>query len=74
MKFKATISFRGLKVLEKGFLPTHEKFGKVCQVLLSSEDMHLVQDVHDSDGMQIITRLANVSSLISNFMNDLRVL
>ncbi len=32
MKFKATLSDRGLRVLERGFLPTLEKLGKRCQV------------------------------------------
>lgn len=32
MKFKATLSDRGLRVLERAFLPTLEKLGKRCQV------------------------------------------
>lgn len=60
MKFKATLSDRGLRVLEKGFLPTLEKLGKRCQLLLSPEDVHLIQLPADTDGLQVTARLANV--------------
>ncbi|EFN57453.1 hypothetical protein CHLNCDRAFT_142941 [Chlorella variabilis] len=60
MKFKAVLSDRGLRVLEKGFLPTLEKLGKRCQLLLSPEDVHLIQAVADTDGLQVTARLANV--------------
>ena len=111
MKFKATLSDRGLRVLERAFLPTLEKLGKRCQVgaapfglegagakqapqcsslphcchscavklsscqgelschppappvlqlLLSPEDVHLIQGVTDTDGLQDTARLANV--------------
>ncbi|PRW59440.1 DNA damage checkpoint isoform A [Chlorella sorokiniana] len=59
MKFKATLSDRGLRVLERGFLPTLEKLGKRCQLLLSPEDVHLIQGVTDTDGLQVTARLAN---------------
>ena len=61
MKFKATLSDRGLRVLERGFLPTLEKLGKRVQVLLGPDDVHLVQGVSDTDGLQVTARLANVS-------------
>ena len=61
MKFKATLSDRGLRVLEKGFLPTLEKFGKQCQLLLGPEDVHLIQTTVHADGLQITARLALVS-------------
>ena len=60
MKFKGVLSDRGLRVLEKGFLPTLEKLGKRCQVLLSPEDVHLIQAVTDTDGLQVTARLAKV--------------
>ena len=60
MKFKGTLSDRGLRVLEKGFLPTLEKLGKRVQVLLGPEDVHLVQAPSDTDGLQVTARLANV--------------
>lgn len=60
MKFKATLSDRGLRVLEKGFLPTLEKLGKRCQLLLGPEDVHLIQSPADTDGLQVTARLANV--------------
>lgn len=113
MKFKATLSDRGLRVLERAFLPTLEKLGKRCQVgaaalpprlrgstvllpalllaleiapfarshparhdsmlsfaidspllqlLLSPEDVHLIQGVTDTDGLQVTARLANVGA------------
>lgn len=61
MKFKATLSDRGLRILEKGFLPTLEKLGKRCQLLLSPEDVHFIQAVSDTDGLHVSARLANVS-------------
>lgn len=60
MKFKATLSDRGLRVLEKGFLPTLEKLGKRCQLLLTPDDVHLIHSVADADGLQVTARLANV--------------
>lgn len=60
MKFKATISRQGLRLLEKRFIATFEKFGKNCKLLLSPEDACFVQDEHDSDGLVITSRLANV--------------
>ncbi|KAL4859888.1 hypothetical protein ACK3TF_000143 [Chlorella vulgaris] len=60
MKFKATLCDRGLRVLEKGFLPTLEKLGKRCQLLLGTEDVHLIQAVSDTDGLHVTARLANV--------------
>lgn len=59
MRFKAVITDRGLNVLHRGFLPTLEKFGKSCQLLLSPEDVHLVQGPADADGLVITARLAN---------------
>eukprot|EP00887_Chlorella_sp_A99_P001004 scaffold5.g1004.t1 len=54
MRFKAVITDRGLNVLHRGFLPTLEKFGKSCQLLLSPED-----GPADADGLVITARLAN---------------
>ena len=45
MQFKATRSDRGLRVLEKGFLPTLEKLGKRCQLLLTPEVSWLLHGV-----------------------------
>ena len=64
MKFKAVLTDRGLHVLHKGFLPTLEKFGKSCQMLLSPEDVHLVQGAADADGLVVTARLANVGLLL----------
>ena len=50
MKFKAVISDEGLRLLQKGFAPTLERFGKTAQVLLGPEDVHLIQDTNNTDG------------------------
>jgi HUS1 checkpoint protein len=62
MRFKATISLDGLMALERRYLPTLEKFGKRCAVLLSPSEVYLVQDAHEADGMQISASLSAVSS------------
>ncbi|KAK9829193.1 hypothetical protein WJX72_004433 [[Myrmecia] bisecta] len=59
MKFKAVFSERGLRTLEKGLLPTLEKFGKSCQMLVGPEDLHLIQTGLNTDGMQITARWAS---------------
>ncbi|KAL3150371.1 hypothetical protein ABBQ32_000210 [Trebouxia sp. C0010 RCD-2024] len=53
MKFKGTFSDRGLRALEKSLLPTLEKFGKTCQLLLGPDNLHFIQASQDTDGMQI---------------------
>lgn len=60
MKFKAVLTDRGLNVLHRGFLPTLEKFGKHCLLLLSPEDVHLVMGPSDADGLVVTARIANV--------------
>lgn len=42
------------------FLPTLEKFGKACQVLLGPEEVHLIQTPQDADGASVTVRLAVV--------------
>ncbi|CAD7698791.1 unnamed protein product [Ostreobium quekettii] len=58
MRFKAVLSDQGIRLLDKGLLPTLEKFGQTCQLLLSLEDVHFVQDVVDTTGTQVIARVA----------------
>ena len=43
------------------FLPCLEKHGKVCEMLLSPEEVHLIQSVSEADGMHITARWAVVS-------------
>lgn len=64
MKLKAIFSERGLRVLEKGFLPTLEKFGKQCEFLFGPDDVHLLQTTLSTDGLQITARLALVGSAV----------
>uniref|UniRef100_A0A061R1S6 Checkpoint protein n=1 Tax=Tetraselmis sp. GSL018 TaxID=582737 RepID=A0A061R1S6_9CHLO len=77
MKFKAAFSVRGLKILEKGFIPTLEKFGKTCQVLLGPEDIHFIQTGINTDGVHITARIAQDilfhedSYLIKSRCNDM---
>eukprot|EP00877_Chromochloris_zofingiensis_P000783 jgi/Chrzof1/10705/Cz05g09140.t1 len=58
MKFRATFSDKGVRVLEKAFLPTLEKFGKTCQVLLGPTEVFLVQTTLDTDGPHVTEQLA----------------
>ncbi|BDA43309.1 hypothetical protein COCOBI_04-3210 [Coccomyxa sp. Obi] len=58
MKFKATFTDRGLRTLEKGICPALERHGKACHMLLSREDVHLIQTTLDADGMLICARWA----------------
>eukprot|EP00798_Chlamydomonas_sp_ICE-L_P020003 gene20003-26716_t len=58
MRFKASFTDRGKHILEKGFLPTFEKFGKTVQLLLGPEDVHLVQTSLNTDGSFVTCRFA----------------
>ncbi|KAK9809651.1 hypothetical protein WJX73_000253 [Symbiochloris irregularis] len=58
MKFRATFSDRGLKLLEKGFLPCMEKHGKTCTLLAGPTELHFVQLEKDTDGMHVTARWA----------------
>ena len=60
MKFRATLSHRGQRALEKGCLPTFEKFGKRVQILLDPEGIYLCQTPDDTDGIQLSSRVASV--------------
>jgi hypothetical protein len=42
------------------FLPTFEKFGKTCQLLLGPTDIHLIQTAEDTGGAYLTARLAVV--------------
>ncbi|GAX73873.1 hypothetical protein CEUSTIGMA_g1323.t1 [Chlamydomonas eustigma] len=54
MRFKAKFTADGTDQLEKRFLPAMEKFGKTIQVLLSEEEVKLVQTPLDTDGAQVM--------------------
>mmetsp|Transcript_25710 Transcript_25710/g.56021 ORF Transcript_25710/g.56021 Transcript_25710/m.56021 type:complete len:319 (+) Transcript_25710:108-1064(+) len=58
MRFKATFTERGLHILEKGFLPTFEKFGKSVQVLLGPDEVHFIQTSVNTDGCHVTARFA----------------
>ena len=42
------------------FLPCLEKHGKSCTLLLNPDDVHVIQQASDTDGMQITVRWARV--------------
>lgn len=43
------------------FLPTIEKFGKTCQVLLGADEVHFIQTSLNTDGVHVTARFAAVS-------------
>ncbi|GFH26920.1 uncharacterized protein HaLaN_25152, partial [Haematococcus lacustris] len=56
MRFKATFTPKGLRILEKAFLPTLEKGGKACHVLLGEEEVNFVQTPFNTDGACVTAR------------------
>ncbi|KAG1670188.1 hypothetical protein FOA52_014964 [Chlamydomonas sp. UWO 241] len=56
MRFKATILESGVTLLDKGFLPTLEKFGKTMQVLLGADEVYFVQGPVNTDGPSVTCR------------------
>ena len=46
--------------ISAGLLPTLEKFGKTCQLLLGPDNLHFIQASQDTDGMQITASWAVV--------------
>jgi len=57
MRFKAVLSDRGVSLLERGFVPSLEKFGKTCCLLLREDDVHFVQNVTCTDGPHVTAKL-----------------
>lgn len=57
MKFKGTFTDRGARTLEKAFLPTIEKFGKTCQLLITPEQFCLVQTALNTNGAHVCARV-----------------
>mmetsp|Transcript_21501 Transcript_21501/g.36658 ORF Transcript_21501/g.36658 Transcript_21501/m.36658 type:complete len:319 (+) Transcript_21501:144-1100(+) len=58
MKLKGTFTDHGIRVLEKGFLPTLEKCGKRLQMLLSEDEVNLIQTPLNTDGPCVNARFA----------------
>ncbi|KAG2453525.1 hypothetical protein HYH02_001745 [Chlamydomonas schloesseri] len=58
MKLKATLTEHGSRLLWKNFLPTIEKFGKTCQVLLGTDEVHFIQTSLNTDGVHVTARFA----------------
>ncbi|KAF6255077.1 DNA damage checkpoint protein [Scenedesmus sp. NREL 46B-D3] len=56
MKFRATLTERGCQSLHKAFLPTLEKFGKTCHILLGPDEVFFVQRPVDADGANVTVR------------------
>ena len=47
-------------ISDAGICPALEKHGKLCQILLGREDVHLIQTTLEADGMLICARWAIV--------------
>lgn len=50
--------------LHAGFLPTLEKFGKTCHLLLGPDDVHFIQTSVNTDGSHVSARFAVVSTAV----------
>lgn len=62
MKFKGVFTHRGASMLERAFLPTVEKFGRSCQLLITPEQFCLVQtSLNTSEGAHVCARINTVS-------------
>ena len=62
MRFRGVISESGLRALEQ-YLGAVERFGRRAHLLLCPDDVYVVADARDADGMQVSARLAAVSRL-----------
>lgn len=62
MKYRYKYTFVGFDwdTAFAGLLPTLEKFGKTCQLLLGPDNLHFIQASQDTDGMQITASWAVV--------------
>ncbi|GLI58573.1 hypothetical protein VaNZ11_000200 [Volvox africanus] len=58
MKLKGKLTEHGARILWKNFLPTIEKFGKTCQVLLGTDDINFIQTSLNTDGVHVTARFA----------------
>jgi len=56
MKFRATISERGIQMLHR-FIPTLERFGKRADLFLSEEDLSLIMQEKDTQGAQLVVMI-----------------
>ena len=63
------VGLSALSVSVAGFLPCLEKHGKTVTLLAGPEDVHLVQNPVDTDGMHITARWAKVHTC--SFWNSL---
>eukprot|EP00262_Sarcandra_glabra_P015724 TRINITY_DN490_c1_g2_i1.p1 TRINITY_DN490_c1_g2~~TRINITY_DN490_c1_g2_i1.p1 ORF type:complete len:314 (-),score=42.62 TRINITY_DN490_c1_g2_i1:742-1683(-) len=57
MKFKAFLTENGVNLLEKRFVPSLEKMGRVCHVYLSRDHAIFVHNILNGDGVQTIAQL-----------------
>eukprot|EP00252_Welwitschia_mirabilis_P004535 TRINITY_DN14864_c0_g1_i2.p1 TRINITY_DN14864_c0_g1~~TRINITY_DN14864_c0_g1_i2.p1 ORF type:complete len:230 (+),score=43.43 TRINITY_DN14864_c0_g1_i2:108-797(+) len=57
MKFKATFTDNGVRMLERRFVPAFEKIGKICHVYLTREHFILLQNVLNADGVQAFAQI-----------------
>lgn len=59
MKLKGQLTDNGARLLWKSFLPTLEKFGKTCQLLLGPDEVYLIQTSLNTDGVHSTAKLAS---------------
>jgi hypothetical protein len=60
MRFTATITDDGIRLLERSLLPACLKTGKKIYLLLSNDVTHLVQDEHEGNGMIVTAMIRTV--------------
>ncbi|KAK4840024.1 hypothetical protein QYF36_026728 [Acer negundo] len=56
MKFKAFLTENGVNLLEKRFLPTLDKMGKICHLFLTREHAFFLHNLLSGDGVQSIAQ------------------
>ncbi len=67
MRFSGLLVDEGIRLLERSLLPACQKTGKKIFLLLSSEDVYLVQDETEAQGMHVVAGIKAVRwVLLSN--------
>jgi hypothetical protein len=61
MKFSGILLDEGIRLLERSYLLACQKTGKKLHILLTNQDIYLVQDEQDAHGMHVSVRIETVS-------------
>ncbi|KAG9454827.1 hypothetical protein H6P81_007731 [Aristolochia fimbriata] len=56
MKFKAFLTDNGVNLLEKRFVPSLDKIGRICHMYLTRDHVFLLHNLLNSDGIQSIAQ------------------